>query len=41
MLAILIVSILFVLFQLGHPFISAVAIKPDGYAAVLEIIKTR
>jgi hypothetical protein len=40
-LAILIASILFVLLELAHPFTSGIAIQPDEYSYVLEIIKTR
>jgi hypothetical protein len=38
LLAILIASILFVALQLAHPFSSGIAIQPDGYNNVLELI---
>jgi hypothetical protein len=40
-LAILIASILFVVFELAHPFTSGVAIQPDNYLNVLEIIRNQ
>jgi hypothetical protein len=40
-LAILIASTLFVILELGHPFTSGVAIQPDSYINVLEIIKNQ
>ena len=38
LLAILIASILFVAMELAHPFTSGIAIQPEGYITVLEII---
>jgi hypothetical protein len=40
-LAILVASILFVILELAHPFISGIAIQPDDYLHVLEMIKTK
>ncbi len=40
-LAILVASILFVLLELAHPFTSGIAIQPDDYLYVLEMIKTK
>lgn len=41
MLAILVGTILFVMLELAHPFTSGIAIKPDAYITVLEIIKAK
>lgn len=38
LLAILIASILFVTTELAHPFSSGIAIQPDGYSNVLELM---
>ncbi len=41
LLAILIASILFLMLELAHPFKSGIAIQPDEYLNVLEILKTK
>jgi hypothetical protein len=41
LLAILIASILFVMMELAHPFASGIAIQPEGYINVLEIMANK
>lgn len=41
LLAILIASILFLMLELSHPFTSGIAIQPDEYINILEIIKIK
>ena len=41
LLSLLIASILFVILELAHPFTSGIAIQPDDYIHVMEIIKTK
>jgi hypothetical protein len=41
LLAILIASILFVTLELAHPFTSGIAIQPEGYINVLEMITSK
>jgi len=39
MLALLLCTILYILMELAHPFMSGISIKPDGYIDLLEMIK--
>jgi hypothetical protein len=41
LMAILIASILFVMLELAHPFASGIAIQPEGYINVLEIMANK
>ena len=41
MVALLLCTILFILLELGHPFLSGTPVQPDGYIKLLEIIKSQ
>jgi hypothetical protein len=40
LLALLLCTILFILLELGHPFLSGTPVHPDGYIELLEIMKS-
>jgi len=41
MLALLLCTILFILLELGHPFLSGICLQPDGYMELLETMGSR
>lgn len=40
MVALLLCTILFVLIELGHPFLSGISVRPNGYIELLDVMKS-